>query len=232
MNNNNKFKNRGQALLDELKQFVIDVNSNTTNKQTQLDQILFQIKSIENKIQTVKDDFLVEYRTIVGQEFANKPADFPKIMKMDEFLIKTKFNKNKQNQLKQQELNKLAENQRKSNEAKTLNISKKTDFIKSEIKRLRENIGNVNVNNNQPPPLNIFANKTVVRPPNQSLASNVARQRIANLLRQINTSTNKTNFNRLRQSVNALPNSDNKTAALAKIKNKLNLLKTAANAGL
>jgi hypothetical protein len=232
MNNNNKFKNRGQALLDELKQFVIDVNSNTTNKQTQLNQILFEIKSIENKIETVKDDFLVEYRKIVGQEFANKPADFPKIMKMDGFLIKTKFNKNKQNQLKQLEINKLAENQRKANEAKTLNISKKTDFIKSEIKRLRENIGNVNTNNNQPPPLNIFANKTVVRPPNQSLASNVARQRIANLLRQINTSTNKTNFNRLRQSVNALPNSNNKTTALAKIKNKLNLLQTARNAGL
>jgi len=148
MNNNNKFKKLGQDLLNELKKFTDDVNRNTNNKQTQLNTILFEIKTIENKIKSIEDDFLADYRKIVGQEFANKPVDFPKIMKMDGYLIKIRFEKNKQNRISQLEQNKLNENQKRANAAKTLNISQKTEFIRSEIKRLRQNIGNSNASSN------------------------------------------------------------------------------------
>jgi hypothetical protein len=235
-NNNNKFKKRGQDLLNELKQFTIDVNSNTTNKQTQLNTILFEIKTIENKIQSIEDDFLADYRKIVGQEFANKPVDFPKIMKMDGYLIKIRFEKNKQNRIRQLEQNKLNENQKRANEAKTLNISQKTDFIKSEIKRLRQNIGNVNTSNNSAPPLNIFANNTArapnQRPSNQVVAANAVRQRVNNLISKISTLKNKNSLTKLKQSVNVLQNSPEKASALARINNKLNLLNTAERAGL
>jgi len=148
MNNNNKFKKRGQDLLNELKKFTDDVNRNTNNKQTQLDTILFEITTIEKQIKSIEDDFFDDYRKIVGQEFVNKPVDFPKIMKMDGYLIKIRLEKNKQNRIRQLEQNKLNANQKRANEAKTLNISQKTDFIKSEIKRLRQNIGNSNASSN------------------------------------------------------------------------------------
>jgi hypothetical protein len=245
MNNSNSrpFTQRGRALLNELKEFTVQINSSVANKPGQLTQIIMDLKSIENKIETIKNDFLTKRNNILGQEFANAPTPFPTIMKMDAFLYDLKDQKNKENARRKQEANKLAENQRLLTEATGKNIEEKSQIIRNTINKLRRNIGNTNnsSNNNYKPP-NIFNNtrsrsnnSTLVSHPltnvvnnPQRLASNVVNQRIKGLVNKINTSNNKTSLNRLRLSINSLPNSNTKANALARINNKISKL----NAGL
>jgi len=177
MNNSNSrpFTQRGRALLDELKEFTVQINSSVANKQEQLAQIIRELKLIENKIITIKNDFLTKRNNILGQEFAIAPTPFPTIMKMDAFLYDLKDQKNKENARRKQEANKLVENQRLLTEATGKNITEKTQIIRNTINKLRRNIGNTNnsSNNNYKPP-NIFNN---VRPnngrPNNGRPNNV-----------------------------------------------------------
>jgi hypothetical protein len=155
--NNRSFTERGRELLDQLKQFNIDVSSNTTNKQAQLDAIITELEKAQAKVSNIHIKFLKRYNFIKGT--SDGPSEYPKVMQMDAFLAKLQTNKNKEEKNKKNEENRLAENKRKLNEARTANIANKSKTIRETIERLRRNIGNSNAssNNNYTPP-NIFNN--------------------------------------------------------------------------
>jgi len=162
--NNRSFTERGRELLDQLKQFIIDVNSNNANKQVQLTKIIEELEEVQKKVSNIHIKFLRKYNSIKGTPSTDGPVEYPQIMQMDAYLAKLQANKNKEEKNKKNEENRLAEEQRKLNQAKTENINKKSKTIRETIERLRINIGNTNnsSNNNYKPP-NIFNN---VRPNN------------------------------------------------------------------
>jgi chemotaxis regulatin CheY-phosphate phosphatase CheZ len=59
--NNRSFTQRGRELLEQLKQFIIDVNSNTTNKQAQLNTIISELQEVEQKVSNIHLKFLRKY---------------------------------------------------------------------------------------------------------------------------------------------------------------------------
>jgi chromosome segregation ATPase len=150
--NNRSFTQRGRELLEQLKQFIIDVNSNTTNKQAQLNTIISELQEVEQKVSNIHLKFLRKYNSIKGT--SDKPEEYPKIMQMDAYLAKLQANKNKEEKNKKNEENRLAEEQRKLNEAKTANISNKSKTIRETIDTLRRQIGNSNASSNNNVPTN------------------------------------------------------------------------------
>jgi len=205
--NNRSFTERGRELLDQLKQFIIDVNSNTTNKQVQLNTIIAELEDVQKKVSNIHIKFLKKYNFLKGT--SDGPEEYPNIMQMDAYLAKLQDNKNKEEKNKKNEETRLAEEKRKLNEAKTANIANKSKIIRETIEKLRINIGNSNASSNKPPnisnngrpnkgtpnngtpnnvrPNNVRPNNLVSHPlkPNMRALENELRNKLANRRRAL-----------------------------------------------